>query len=122
MASLDETGQWIVMLGFIVSIILVFLALIVNQSALIGKTTSESVMEFPKSDIQDLRAEVREYSIDGSIEDDNLSKDLQSISLARKGIIFYFSTDPYGYSLNYNISLHYNDGLTEYNEKSWGGL
>jgi hypothetical protein len=117
-AHLDETGQWIVMLGFIVSIILVFLALIVNQSALIGKTTSESVLEFPKSDIQDLRAEVREYPTDeyGIIGDQNLERDLQSLSLARKGIIFYYSSDSTG------ITLHYNDGLTEYNERAWGGL
>ena len=58
MARINNDGQWIVLLGFIISILLVFLALIVNQSALIGKTTSESVLEFPKSDIQDAKAEM----------------------------------------------------------------
>jgi hypothetical protein len=115
-AGVDETGQWIIMLGFIISIILVFLALIVNQSALIGKTTSESVLEFPKSEIQDIRAEIMEYYKDGTIGDGNLSQDLENISMAKQGVIFYFSSDPSG------ISIHYNDGLTEYNERAWGGF
>jgi hypothetical protein len=116
MAAMNDDAQWIVMLGFIISIILVFLALIVNQSALVGKTTSESVLEFPKSEIQDIREEVMEYYSDGTIEDQNLSQDLQNISMDRKGVIFYFSSDPNG------ISIHYNDGLTEYNERAWGGF
>lgn len=112
MASIDEAGQWIIMLGFIISIILVFLALIVNQSALIGKTTSESVMEFPKSEIQDLRAEIIEYYRDGTIGDGNLESDLQIISLTRKGVVAYYISNANG------IFIHYQDGLTEYNEQA----
>ena len=115
MADLNDRGQWIVMLGFIVSILLVFLALIINQSALIGKTTQESVLEFPKSEIQDLRAEIMEYSRDRTIGDGNLEHDLQNISLTRKGVVAYYTSNSNG------IFIHYNDGLTEYNEQTGGG-
>ncbi len=39
MAKLNEDGQWIVMMGFIISIIIFILAIIVAESALVGKTT-----------------------------------------------------------------------------------
>jgi hypothetical protein len=119
MANLNEDAQWIVMLGFLISIILVFLALIVNQSALIGQTTSESVLEFPKSEIQDTRAEVMEYFWNKSLSDEelhNLSIDLLNISLERKGAIIYVDneTDPVT-QINI-IYIHFNDGMTDFHE------
>jgi hypothetical protein len=110
MAGMNDDAQWIVMLGFIISILLIFLALIVNQSALIGKTTAESVLEFPKSDIQDTRAEIMEYSWNRSISEPGLNITLSNLSLERKGtIVWYNSTNDY-------IMIHYNDGSTVYNE------
>ena len=117
MERMNDDGQWIVMLGFIISIILVFLALIVNQSALVGKTTSESVLEFPKSEIQDLRAEIMEYYLTGDMENTHLLDDLHSLSLERKGSVIFYHYNP-GEKI---IFIHYNDGFTEYNEHSWGG-
>jgi hypothetical protein len=112
MERMNEDGQWIIMLGFIISIILIFLALIVNQSALVGKTTSESVLEFPKPDIQDARAEILEYYWNRTINQSELEYYLSNLSLERKGAITL-------YSFNENetsISIHYNDGSTEFNE------
>lgn len=121
MADMNEEAQWIVMLGFIISILLVFLALIVNQSALVGKTTSESVLEFPKSDIQDTRAEIMEYYGNGTLEDSNLygdNGDIHVLALEKKGVVisYDYSSD------NRIIFIHYNDGLTEYNENYYTGL
>jgi YD repeat-containing protein len=112
MAGMNDNAQWIVMLGFIISIILIFLALIVNQSALIGKTTAESVLEFPKSDIQDTRAEIMEYYWNGSINQSELEIQLSNLSLERKGTIVWYDYN----STENSIAIHYNDGLTEYNE------
>ena len=58
MERLNDEGQWIVLMGFVISIAIFFLAILLNQSVLVGQTTAESVLEFPKSDIQDLRNEV----------------------------------------------------------------
>jgi hypothetical protein len=112
MARLNDEGQWIIMLGFIISILMVFLALIVNQSALVGKTTSESVLEFPKSEIQDTRAEIMEYYQDDTIDTSpDLYLDINGLSLDRRGaIIYYDNSRPEG------IFIHYNDGMTDYNE------
>jgi hypothetical protein len=117
MERMNDDGQWIVMLGFIISIILVFLALIVNQSALVGKTTSQSVLEFPKGEIQDLRSEIMEYYLTGDIGNTHLLNDLQSLSLERKGSVIFYHYNA-GERL---IFIHYNDGFTEYNEQSGGG-
>jgi hypothetical protein len=100
------------MLGFIISIILIFLALIVNQSALVGKTTAEGVLEFPKPDIQDARAQIMEYYWNGTLNQSNLQYGLLNLSLERKNaIIWYEYHQDEGY-----IYMHYNDGSTEYNE------
>jgi hypothetical protein len=111
MARMNDDAQWIVMLGFIISILIVFLALIVNQSALVGKTTSESVLEFPKSQVQDARAEIIEYYWSGTLNQSNLPYDLLNISLERKGAVIWYNPD------NESLFIHYNDGSTEYNER-----
>jgi hypothetical protein len=119
MAGMNEDAQWIVMLGFIISILLVFLALIVNQSAMVGKTTSESVLEFPKSDIQDARAEILGYNRTGALNDANLAGtygDIQMLALERRGVIINYSVP------DSQIFIHYNDGLTEYNEIYFMGI
>jgi len=112
MAGMNEDAQWIVMLGFIISVILIFLALIVNQSALIGKTTSESVLEFPKSEIQDARAEIMEYYWNGTLDQSDLEQYLYNITLERKGTIIWYDYNRAAGTL----FIHYNDGSTEYNE------
>ena len=56
MAGLNDDAQWIVLMGFVVSFSLFFLAMILNQSTLVGQTTAESVLDFPKNDIRDVRS------------------------------------------------------------------
>jgi hypothetical protein len=109
---MNDDAQWIVMLGFIISLILIFLALIVNQSALIGKTTAESVLEFPKTDIQDARAEILEYYWNGTLNQSAPQANLQNLSLQRKGTIVYYNYTPEQHS----VYIHYNDGSTNYHE------
>ena len=115
MATMNDQAQWIVMLGFIISIILVFLALIVNQSALVGKTTAEGVLEFPKAQIQDMRTEIMEYYWNGTINDAGLKNDIKNLSLEKKGAIINYSneTTPFG---DDRIFVHYHDGTTDYYE------
>ena len=48
MARLNDDAQWIVLMGFIVSFSLFFLAIVLNQSTVVGQTTAEAVSEFPK--------------------------------------------------------------------------
>ena len=54
-ARLNDDAQWIILMGFLVSFAFFFLALVINQSTVVGQTTAESVIEFPKNDIQDVR-------------------------------------------------------------------
>ena len=41
MAGLNEDAQWIVLMGFIVSFSLFFLAIVLDQSMVVGQTTAE---------------------------------------------------------------------------------
>ena len=55
MAGLKDDAQWIVLMGFVVSFSLFFIAIVLNQSTVIGQTTAEAVLEFPKNDIRGVR-------------------------------------------------------------------
>ena len=121
MERINEEGQWIVLMGFIISVALFFLAIIVNQSVTVGQTTSEAVIEFPKNEI----SEVREAVIDIAREGDSLTleKDIYAISMDRMNAVIYYDiradryTDIY---YNYDeIEIHFNNGVTKYNETYW---
>ena len=123
MACMNEDGQWIVLMGLLVAVGLFFLALIINQSALVGQTTAEGVLEFPKNDIRDLRSAVFDYydrygSLD-SLERQNCVDDIAAISLERKNAVVYFwngtPEEISGHMLS-PITIHYNNGVTEYHE------
>ena len=125
MACMNEDGQWIVLMGLLVAVGLFFLALIINQSALVGQTTAEGVLEFPKNDIRDLRKAVFDYTDKfGMVPDTdetkkNVQEDIIAISLERKNAVVYFTVgDPEDISGQqaYPVEIHYNNGVTEYDE------
>ena len=114
MARLNDEGQWIVMMGFIISISILILAIAVGESSLVGKTTSESVLEFSKCDIQDLRSEIMTLKERGILDNPEIKNDLSEISIQRINAVTYFSSWK-EYNYNY-IFLHFNNGVTTYNE------
>jgi len=123
MARMNEEGQWIVLMGLLVAVALFFLALIVNQSALVGQTTAEGVLEFPKNDIRDLRGAILGY-VDayekyGSDKSKAIHDDIVEISLERKNAVVNFTVgerrDVSGRELR-PVEIHYNNGVTEYDE------
>lgn len=123
MARMNEDGQWIVLMGLLVAVALFFLALIVNQSALVGQTTAEGVLEFPKNDIRDLRGAILGY-VDayekyGSDKSKAIHDDIVEISLERKNAVVHFwnetPRDVSGRQLH-PVTIHYNNGVTEYDE------
>jgi hypothetical protein len=122
MAGLNDDAQWIVLMGFVVSFSLFFLAMLLNQSTLVGQTTAEGVLDFPKNDIRD----VKEVIIDSSSYYDPtnndhftvIQDDIKALALSRKEAVVTYTiistpslTDPHTH-----ISIHYNNGVTEYNE------
>jgi len=114
---MNEDGQWIVLMGLLVAVGLFFLALIINQSALVGQTTAEGVLEFPKNDIRDLREAVFDYVDEGCLE--AVQKDIIAISLERKNAVVHFSVGqrvPISGQQAYPVEIHYNNGVTVYDE------
>ncbi|MFA5296300.1 MAG: hypothetical protein WC382_12410 [Methanoregulaceae archaeon] len=122
MARLNDDGQWIILMAFIICIAIFFLALIVNQSTLVGKTTAEAVLDFPKSDVQDFRNEIlriREIiagmdTSDANSYINNTRQDMQLIAIERKSALVYYSINTSDTTLV--TTLRFNNGVTEYNE------
>jgi len=115
MAGMSDDAQWIILMGFIVSFSLFFLATVIDQSTLVGQTTAENVQDFGKNDIRDTRAAIIDaVYLDPSFNTNDVSQDIQIISLARKGAVVNYSSslnNPYTI-----IRIHYNNGVTVYNE------
>jgi hypothetical protein len=112
MARLNDDAQWIILMGFIVSFSFFFLALVINQSTIVGQTTAESVIEFPKNDIRDIREVIGESVKSDQIA--NINKDITFISMQRKSALVWYENDT-GTNPT-NIEIHYNNGVTSYNE------
>lgn len=117
MARLNEDAQWIVLMGFIVSFSIFFLALVLNQSTVVGQTTAEGVIEFPKNDIRDISD-----AITSDITSPNeavVREDFRRIALNRKNAVVHYSMIP---ADDYTIvKIHYNNGVTMY-EENWSSL
>jgi hypothetical protein len=109
-AGLDrEDGQWIILMGLIISVSIFLLAIIVNQSMLVGQTTSESVLDFPKAEIQDIRNEVFRYR-SAEVDPDPIQADIETLTLYRKSALVDIS------NTSERLTIHYNNGVTYYHE------
>jgi hypothetical protein len=120
-ARLNDDAQWIILMGFLISFSFFFLAMIINQSTVVGQTTAESVIEFPKNDIRD----VQDVIIQNTTRSGQLvfNKDISVISLNRKNAVVNFTVIPAQppADLHTHASIHYNNGVTEYYE-NWTSL
>jgi hypothetical protein len=117
MARLNDDAQWIVLMGFIVSFSIFFLAIVLNQSTVVGQTTAEAVSEFPKEDIRGVRnAVIESMFLDFSADQLRVQNEIRNLSLSRQNAVVEFSSlsDSSGkYTFYY---IHYNNGVSAYNE------
>jgi hypothetical protein len=127
MAGLNEDAQWIVLMGFVVSFSFFFLAMVLNQSTVVGQTTAEAVIEFPKNDIRDVRSVITESALlytSKEIDSSHaiiLQDDIQSLALSRKDAVVWYTpinaiVTPTASDPRTHIDIHYNNGVTSYNE------
>jgi hypothetical protein len=113
MARLNDDAQWIVLMGFLVSFSFFFLALVINQSTVVGQTTAESVIEFPKNDIRDARYVIGK-SVNLSENFEVVKSDVRVISMTRKSSVVDYSN--FTFDNTTYIQIHYNNGVTQYYE------
>ena len=121
MAGLKDDAQWIVLMGFVVSFSLFFIAIVLNQSTVIGQTTAEAVLEFPKNDIRGVRDVIiqSEFLDDAGIffNKTKVQNDIRTLSLSRQNsVVNLSSTQPTAGDPYTTIDIHYNNGVTVYNE------
>lgn len=116
MARLKDDAQWIVLMGFLVSFSLFFLALVLNQSTVVGQTTAEAVSEFPKEDIRGARNVIIQSMFMDASSKSKVQSEIELLSMDRKNSVVDFTAtvDPHGEFTYYYI--HYNNGVSAYNE------
>ncbi|HTY91829.1 MAG TPA: hypothetical protein VMC84_11685 [Methanocella sp.] len=139
----DDSGQFLLLTGVVISIGMVILLIFLNQSSMGGYSSSDSIMSFPKNDIRDLRIETINEAISlGARENNNpyygynnstrgqirsdmfnasfigYASDIASLS-ARNGYLASVSAIPGVENQtisNATVSVYYNNGETMYNE------
>ena len=142
--SKDDSGQWLLLAAVIVAVGLAVLIVFVNQSVLAGHSSAGSIMDFPKNDIREFRAETMSEAYLLGVEANHAGTSLadrQSRFQAAFGafvgdartVYAYRGTDikvsyveglndsilPGGQRLdNVTMALYYNNGDTQYNETS----
>ncbi len=118
MAGLNDDAQWIVLMGFIVSFSLFFIAIVLNQSTVVGQTTAEAVSEFPKNDIRGVRDMIIQTELlhDSGVFNNktNVQNDIRTLSLSRQNSVVNFTSQTIGDDTY--IGVHYNNGVITYNE------
>jgi len=115
---MNDEAQWIVLMGFIVSFSLFFLAVLINQSTIVGQTTAEAVSEFPKNDIRGVRGVLTESTF---LDDEStyrnkttVQNEIVILALSRQNAIITISSTTIG---EYTYTeIHYNNGVIGYNE------
>jgi hypothetical protein len=138
----DETGQWPLLGSMIVAAGLAVLIVFVNQSVLAGHSSSGSIMDFPKNEIREMRAEVTseayllgtEANLYGASPADRQSGFERNFSQFVSEARYLYSSKgsdvnvSYSEGLNYSdlpggqtmdnvtLFLYYNNGETQYNE------
>ncbi|MBR6447538.1 MAG: hypothetical protein IKS74_03585 [Methanomicrobium sp.] len=122
MKKLNDNAEWILLMGLIVSFAIIFLAILLNLSVQTGQTASESVAEFPKSQIRDLRAELTDAAItsENAAEFDAKLDAIRRLALYRDNAVAdadvtygSLADEKYGYT---ELRIHYSNGVTEYDE------
>lgn len=121
MARLNDTAQWIVLMGFVVSFSLFFIAIVLNQSTVIGQSTSEAVSEFPKNEIRGVKdVIIQSEFLDNAAPFENktnVRNELKTLSLERQNAVLDFTSwQPGGSDSHTYIDIHYNNGVMIYNE------
>lgn len=120
MARLNEDGDTDNKSHHHYPLTILILAIVVAESSLVGKSTSESVLEFSKSDIQDLRSEVLTLNERGVLknpnEKKNVTEDIRSLSLQRKSTIVQIDSWRDTPARTDYVYIHFNNGITNYNE------
>jgi len=112
---MNDSAQWIILMGFIVSFSLFFLATVIDQSTLVGQTTAENAQDLGKNDIRDMRTViVNAVYTNSTFNTNDVKQDIQTISLSRKGAVVDYSSS--FHSPYMIILIHYNNGVTVYNE------
>jgi hypothetical protein len=118
MAGLNEDAQWIILMGFIVSFSFFFLAIVVNQSTVVGQTTAEAVSEFPKYDIRGVRDVIIQsegLKDEGSFTNQTtVQREIRNLSRIRENAVVDFEPVLSGGYLY--TGIHYNNGVIAYNE------
>lgn len=140
--GMDDSGQWLLLGAMIIAVGLAVLIVFVNQSVLAGHSASASIMDFPKNDIREFRAETMNeaYLIgaDANAKGTNLndrrarfktsfgqyaSDTVQAYAALGANVNIKYeeglnlSVMPGGQSLdNVTLLLYYNNGDTKYNE------
>jgi Fe2+ transport system protein B len=117
MEELKDPGQWIILMSFLISVSLIILAITINDSMIVGQTTAESVLDFPKYDIISLSQVntriILANNLEESIKTNVARLDIKELSQKYLNSVVELQYNPD----SKETELNFNNGVTTFHAK-----
>jgi hypothetical protein len=121
----EKSGQWIVLSGFAVAMVIVGLALLLNQAMISSHQSAQAEQNFPKNDILELRSETFKEAIRLSLND-NVTTDefnnTMSQFLVNLDTLYLLQGEHVNIGISnengtaMNVKVNFTDGTTDFSE------
>lgn len=122
----EKSGQWILLSGFTVALIIIGLALLLNQAMISSHQSAQAEQDFPKTDILELRSETYKEAIRINLNENVTSDDFNNTMkqyLNNLEIIYLMQGEHVNLNIvdsdngtAVNVKIEFTDGTTEYIE------
>ncbi|MBE9491581.1 MAG: hypothetical protein IMY70_01740 [Bacteroidetes bacterium] len=122
----EKSGQWILLSGFTVALIIIGLALLLNQAMISSHQSTQAEQDFPKTDILELRSETYKEAIRMNLNENVTSDDFNNTMkqyLNNLEIIYLMQGEHVNLNIvdsdngtAVNVKIEFTDGITEYME------
>ena len=122
----QKNGQWILLSGLVVSLIIIGLSILLNQAMLSSHQAAQAEQTFPKKDILELRSETFKEAIRINLNEnvtndefnqtmDQFLKNLETLYLMQgEHVNLIVINTEEGTSIS--VKIEFSDGITKYSE------
>jgi hypothetical protein len=122
----QKNGQWILLSGLVISLIIIGLSILLNQAMLSSHQSAQAEQTFPKKDILELRSETFKEAIRININEnvtndefnrtmDKFLENLETLYLMQGEHVNLIVFDT-GEGTAISVKIEFDDGITKYSE------
>ena len=121
----EKSGQWIVLSGFAVSLVIISLSLLLNQAMISSHQSAQAEQDFPKNDILELRSETYKEAIRISLNENITVEEFNATMtqfLINTDTLYLMQGEHVGITVKsengtaIGVKVQFTDGTTDFSE------